>query len=208
MYCLRCGSRIEGNNSFCISCGVQTPEYQTPVSNNPASNAYQSRNDKAYQAYPPYNDFTPAYRSRSNQVYQADTKSGGFGTAAKKLNPKHVGMITCAVLVFIAIIGISAIFNGGKGGGIVGTWVNDSGETCFVFNKDGSCQTTLNQDSVICDSINYKITGNGTIIFSDIYGHPCEPIPYRINGNKLYLTGRTEYSRYSNEIGEIIYKRK
>jgi len=125
----------------------------------------------------------------------------------KRSNKKVIGIITCATVALILIIGSISVFNGSRNqNGIVGSWINSNGEVCLVFNKDGSFQATNKQIAIPTDSINYKTTQNQTVIFSDIYGHPYEPAQYRIKENTLYIQA-TRYG-IDSAFGEFEFYRE
>ena len=108
----------------------------------------------------------------------------------KKSKNKLVVIMTCIVIIILIVIGVFVL---SRNSSIVGTWVNDDGEICFVFNKDGSCTVSNNQLAIPVDSIYYKVTENNTIIFSDMYNYPYPPVDYQIAGNKLYIFNRVTW---------------
>ncbi|MCL2488231.1 MAG: zinc ribbon domain-containing protein [Oscillospiraceae bacterium] len=133
------------------------------------------------------------------QLEAEDRFCGGCGTAADPAPPagssrsvqrnhhRLIGVITCAVAVILAFALLSALC--GSGNHLAGTWVNGTGDLCFVFNKDGSCFSTKNQTAIPSDAVYYQTSANNIIIFSDINHYPYDPVIYRILGSRLYLTG-------------------
>ena len=77
--------------------------------------------------------------------------------------------------------------NGTSSNTLIGTWVNENGDVCFVFYEDGSCLVTDSQRIIPTVSVNYKAAQNQTITFADVYNYPYAPVNYLIEDDILYI---------------------
>lgn len=125
-FCGNCGAEIKQGDVFCAGCGCAVTAEQTQD-----SQQYFSDNTAAAQ---------PVYVT-------------GAGTAAKKkISNKMIGIIFCAFVVLVAIIGIVVVLYKGStavsnnnepvesNNSIVGTWLwQDGGGVAYEFYEDGTC---------------------------------------------------------------------
>lgn len=186
-YCKNCGAELKQGDVFCSGCGC-------------AVTAEQTQDSQQYFA--------------DNQATAQPVYVTGAGTAAKKkISNKMIGIIFCAFVVLVAIIGIvvvlykgsTAVSNNnepvGSNNSIVGTWLwQDGGDVAYEFYEDGTCNGFSGKY--------YEAAENGELTIFDSYHYPDITYYYKVDGDKLYFSKQSKEKLQKNIENGDYYIRK